>query len=71
MAPGANVARGTRADATWHARPRGRAGEPTRHASDAKVRTGGANAWQGPRESTRMPEWCHVAGGLAFGGPMG
>ena len=45
--------------------------EPTRCAGGAQVRTCGADTWQGPRESTRMPGWCHVAGGLAFGGPTG
>ena len=49
---------GTRADATWHARPRGRASRA--HAAP-RWRGGGADAWQGPRESTRTPGWRHVA----------
>ena len=44
--------RGTRADVTRHARPRGRAARA--HAAP-RWRKGGADAWQGPRESMRMP----------------
>ena len=47
---GADMARGTREDATWHARPRGCA-----------TRTH-AQMWRGhvagPRESMRTPGWC-------------
>ena len=71
MGCGADVARGTRADATRHARPRGRATRAMQRVGGAQVRTSGANAWQGPRESTRMPEWPHVAGGLEGEGPTG
>ena len=39
-----DVARGTRADVTWHARPRGRAARA--HAAPM-WRRGGADAWQG------------------------
>ena len=63
MAHAAEVARGTRADVTWHARPRGKA-----------VRRPGGARWGGgvarPHGSTRTPGWHHVAcGGLAGGGP--
>ena len=54
MACGADVARGTRADATWHARPRGIA-----------ARAHMTHRWRrrvaGPGKSTRMPRWRHVA----------
>ena len=60
MAHSANVARGTRVDATRHARPCGRAAQ------------GGVDAWQGQRESTRMPKGApRGQRGLAVGGPMG
>ena len=49
---GADVARGTRADATWHARPRGSATRT--HA----LRWHGRVA--GPHKSMRTPGWCHV-----------
>ena len=52
MAHEADVARGTRTDATGHARPSGRAVQA--HAAP-RWREGGANAWQGPRESTQTP----------------
>ena len=52
MARGVDVARGTRADVTWHARPRGRA---ARAQAARRWRTSGADTSQGPRESTRMP----------------
>ena len=75
MARGADVVHGTRADATRHARPRGKAEQAhaTRRwrASGAQVRTGGADAWHGRRESTQTPGWHHVAWGLAGEGPMG
>ena len=45
--------------------------EPTQQAGDAQVRTVGVDTWQGPRKSTRMPGWRHVAGGLASEGPTG
>ena len=48
MACGADVARGTRAGATQHARPCGRAAR-------AHAVKGGADAWQGPYESTSTP----------------
>ena len=53
-----HVARGTRADATWHARPRGRAAWA--HA-EPRWREGGADSWHGPRKSTQTPGWHHVA----------
>ena len=53
-----DVARSTRADATQHARPHGRAARA--HAAP-RWRGDGADAWQGPRESTRMPRSHHVA----------
>ena len=68
MAHGADVARGTHADATWHARPRGRGARA--HAA-RRWCTNGADTCQGPRESTRMPGWCHVVGGLEDEGPTG
>ena len=68
MARGAEVVRGTRTDAMRHARPRGRA---TRAHAWRRWRTGCADAWLGPRESTRTPGWPHVAGGLVGEGPMG
>ena len=37
----------------------------------AQVAPCGTDAWQGPRESTRMPGWHHVVGGLANEGPTG
>ena len=50
---GADVERGTRTDATWHARPRGSAARPH------------TRRWLGhvarPRESTRTPGWRHAA----------
>ena len=49
-ARGANVARGTRAGATRHARPRGRAAR-------AHAVHGGTDAWHGPCDSMR----CTVA----------
>ena len=66
MAREADMARGTRADVTRHARPRGRA---ARTHVRRKWRTGGADMWRGPRESTQTPGWRHVAGGLAAEGP--
>ena len=53
MTRGADVARGTRAHATRHTTPRGRAARA--HAAHG-WRTSGADAWQGPHESTRTPE---------------
>ena len=53
MAHGADMARGTRADATRHARPFGRTARA--HAAP-RWRVTSADAWQGPRESTQMPE---------------
>ena len=64
VAHGAHVACGTRASATRHAKPRGRAAR-------AHAVQGGVDAWHGPRESTRMPRWRHVAGGLTSEGPTG
>ena len=62
---------GTRADVTWHARPRGSATQT--HASACV-----GLMWRGPvarpRESTRTPEWClrgKMVFGLANDGPMG
>ena len=43
------MAHRTCADMTWHAKPRGRASEPTRHAGGAQVHTGGVDAWVVPR----------------------
>ena len=63
MAREADVARRTSTDATRHTRPRGRACEA--HAV-RKWRAGGANTWQGPRESTWMPEWRRVAEGIGI-----
>ena len=60
MAHRADMARGTRADVTRHAMPHGRAA--LAHA-ECRWRTGGADTWQGPHESTQTPGWCHVAGG--------
>ena len=68
MARGVDMARGTHIDATRHARPRGRA---ARARAWCRWSTGGTNAWQGPRESTQMPGWCHVVGGLAGEGHTG
>ena len=62
VAHGADVACGIRAGATRHARPCGRAVR-------AHAMQGGADVWHGPHESTRMPEWRHVAGGLTGEGP--
>ena len=31
--------------------------EPTQRAGGTQVRTGGVNAWHGPRKSMRMPGW--------------
>ena len=53
MARRADVARGTRTDATQQARPRGRA---TRAHARHRWRMGGADTWKWPRESTRTPE---------------
>ena len=64
MARGADVTHGTRAGATWHARPRGRAAR-------AHAVQGGADAWHGPRESMQTLEWRHVARGVAGRGPTG
>ena len=64
-----DVVRGTRADATRHARPRGRA---TRDPRRAQMALGGTDTWQGPHESTRTPKGApHGESGLAVGGPMG
>ena len=55
------MARGTRVDATRHARLRGRPAQGP----------GSADTWRGPRESTRTPEWRHVAvGGWHLEGPQ-
>ena len=62
MARGPDMVRGTRASATQHPRPRGRAAR-------AHTVQGGADAWHGPRESTQMPVWRHMAEGLAGEGP--
>ena len=63
--------RGTRADATWHARPRGRA---TRAHAGAYVALMWHRHVARPHESTRMPAW-HLRGEsvfeLAGDGPMG
>ena len=60
---GANVARGTRMDVTWHTRPRGRAARA--HAA-LGWRGGGADAWQGhasPRGRLSGATWqCERAG---------
>ena len=58
MAREADVARGTCTDATRHAMPRGRAAQA--HMAP-RWRVAGADAWQGPHESTRRPEGRHVA----------
>ena len=50
--------RGTHADTTWHARPRGRAERA--HAAP-RWHGGGADAWQGPHDSTRTPGCRHMA----------
>ena len=69
MARGADVARGTRADATHHARPRGRAAR----AHAARRWRAGAHRWHGRVAwATRVhadSRWCHVAGELAGEGP--
>ena len=62
MARKAGVARRTRTDATRHARPRGKA---VRAQTARRWPTGGADAWQGPHESTRTPGWHHVASNRA------
>ena len=63
----AEVAHGTRADATAHARPRCRA---ARALARRRWRTGGADTWEGPRESTWTPEGApRGERGLAFEGP--
>ena len=49
MAREADVARGTRMDATRHARPRGRAAQA--HAAPRWC-VAGADTWQRPRKST-------------------
>ena len=49
-----------------------RASNPSKPCSKAERAhrvQGGADMWQGPRESTQMPGWGHVAGGLASEGP--
>ena len=67
MARGADVVRGTRTDVTRHARPRGRA---VRAHAARRWYTGSADAWQGPRESTRTPEGVpRGERGLAFERP--
>ena len=58
MAHEVDVAHRTRTDATRHARPLSRAAQA--HAAP-RWRVAGADAWQGPRESTRMLEGHHVA----------
>ena len=71
MARGADVARGTNADVTRHARPHGRAARA--HAA-RRWRTGSADAWQRPCESTRAPEGVprgKRGGELAFEGSTG
>ena len=61
------MARGTCADATWHARPRDRAARGPREAQVARTR--------GRRPHRRVNadarEGRHVAGGLAGEGPTG
>ena len=71
---GDEVANGTRTDATWHARPRGRA---TRAHVRRRCRTRRGHVAQGhvgPGGSMQTPArgatW-QRGGGLAFGGPMG
>ena len=69
MARGADMARRTRVDATRHARPCGRAARA--HAAH-RWRSSGVDAWQGPCESTRMPEGApRGERGLGFGAPTG
>ena len=69
MASRADVACGTRTDATWHARPCGRA---VRAHARCRWRTSGADTWQGTHESTRTLEGVpRGERGLAFEGPMG
>ena len=58
MAREADVAHGTRMDATRHERPRGRAAR-----AQARRRWRGHVAW--------APRWRHMAGGLAGEGPTG
>ena len=59
MAGGVDMARGTHADATRHAMPRGRAVRPTRHLGGAK------GAWTRGRGHILG----HVAGGWQVKGP--
>ena len=58
---GGNLSCGTRADATWHARPRGTT-MPTQVSACVVWRGRGRVA--GPRESMRTHGWRHVAWGL-------
>ena len=58
MACEADVVRKTHTDATRHARLCGRA---ARAHAGPRWREGGADAWQGPRESMQTPTWRHVA----------
>ena len=53
MARGANMARGTRAHATRHARPHDRA---ARAHAVPRWRVAGADAWHGPHESAWTPK---------------
>ena len=53
------MASGTRADATWHARPRGRAARGPREAQVARTRA----RRPGGRVHADAREGCHVAGG--------
>ena len=71
MACGADVARGARADATWHARPRCKA---VRAHVAGRWRRGGADAWQGHASPRRCPSgatWQERVTGLASEGPTG
>ena len=61
------MARGTRADATPHARPHGRAARGPREAKVARTR--GRRPHRRVHANAR--EGRHVAGGLAYGGPTG
>ena len=63
------MVRGTRTDATWHARPRGRA---MRAHAVSGWHGGGVEAWQGqasPRGHPGDTTW--LVRGLAGEGPMG
>ena len=63
MACGADMARGSRADATWHARPRGNAARA--HAAPKCVEVALTRG-----RATRTPGWRHVAvRGLVVKGP--